>query len=488
MPLMSWQQQVADTALELRDDGTLAYRDVVVHVPRQQGKSRLLLVVMLARALAEPRQGIRYSAQSGVMARSKLVDDWLPELQQSPIGSMFTTRLVNGHEALRFSNGSRIELVATTRKSGHGLVIDLAVIDEAFALADSRLEQALKPAMVTRPSPQLWVVSTAGTPEESPYLWSKVEAGRQLAGAGLDVGVAYFEWSAPEDADPADREAWYSCMPALGHTIDESAIEADLASMPLPDFQRAYLNQWRAPASDPVIPLERWRELADPYSESPVPQVLAIDASPEGTTDTAAIAAAAQRDDGRIHVGVLEHGPGRGWVVERMAELFREHSRRKVLVDARGPARELVDDLEHAGVRRIVVTSAGEMTMACEGFLRAVNEGRIAHRGTAELTAAIDGARKRTLGDSWAWKRRGSSSDITPLVGATLAHFGCRNESARRYVWSWREAFYGPEDADATELEHVEDPFDPARLAAVMRRRGFDEATIERVLVDKEEG
>jgi len=73
-PLMPWQQQVADVALELREDGRLAYREVVVHVPRQQGKSRLLLVVMLTRALVEPRQGIRYSAQSGVMARGKLID------------------------------------------------------------------------------------------------------------------------------------------------------------------------------------------------------------------------------------------------------------------------------------------------------------------------------------------------------------------------------------------------------------------------------
>jgi hypothetical protein len=33
---------------------------------------------------------------------------------------------------------------------------------------------------------------------------SKVETGRALAGAGLDTGTCYFEWSAPEDADPAD--------------------------------------------------------------------------------------------------------------------------------------------------------------------------------------------------------------------------------------------------------------------------------------------
>jgi phage terminase large subunit-like protein len=425
-PLLGWQQYVADVGLEVLPNGKFAYREVVVHVPRQQGKSRLLLIVMLVRALAERRQRVIYTAQSGLMARGKLIDDWLPELEQSQFASLFTTRLVNGHEALRFSNDSRIELVASTRKAGHGLTIDLAMIDEAFALPDARLEQALKPAMVTRSSPQLWITSTAGVPSESAYLWSKVETGRQMAGAGLDGGMGYFEWSAPEDADPGDPDVWRACMPALSRTVPAEAITADFQSMQVGEFCRAYLNQWRAPASDPVIPLERWRELAEPYAESPAPEVLAVDASPEGTTDTACVAAATRRGDGRIHVGVLEHGPGRGWVVERVAELFREHSPRKVLVDARGPARELVDDLEQAGVRRLVITNAGEMSQACEFFLRAVNDGRIVHRGTAELMAAIDGARKRTLGDSWAWKRRGSSCDITPLVAVTVAHYGAR--------------------------------------------------------------
>jgi hypothetical protein len=421
---MPWQRHVADVALELGPDGKFSYREIVVHVPRQQGKSRLLLIVMLARALAERHQQVVYTAQSGLMARSKLIDSWLPELAQSRFASMFSTRLVNGHEALRFANESRIELVSSTRKAGHGLVIDLAVIDEAFALPDARLEQALKPAMVTRPSPQLWIVSTAGLPSESPYLWSKVQAGRELAGAGLDSGTCYFEWSADESADPGDPAIWAACMPALGLTTPLAAIQSDFVSMALPEFQRAYLNMWRAPASDPVIPLERWRELAEPWEASPAPQVLAVDVSPEGTS--AAVAGAARRNDGRIHVGVLESGPGTAWVAPAVASLFREHSPRQVAMDARGPAASLELDLTEAGVRRIVKTTAPEMTQSCQAFLDAVNQGRIVHRGTAELLAAIDGAATRQLGDGWALKRRGSASDISPLVAVVLAHEGAR--------------------------------------------------------------
>jgi hypothetical protein len=42
----------------------------------------------------------------------------------------------------------------------------------------------------------------------------------------------------------------------------------------------------------------------------------------------------------------------------------------------------------------------------------------------AGLTSAVAGAAKRTLGDAWAWDRRGVSVGICPLVAATLAAWG----------------------------------------------------------------
>jgi hypothetical protein len=37
------------------------------------------------------------------------------------------------------------------------------------------------------------------------------------------------------------------------------------------------------------------------------------------------------------------------------------------------------------------------------------------------MAAAIQGAVKRQVGESWAWSRRSSAVDISPLVAATLA-------------------------------------------------------------------
>ena len=85
-PLMAWQEQVANVGLEVLEDGTPAYREIVVTVPRQSGKTALVLAWEVHRALAwGSAQAIAYTAQTGFDARRKLMDDQVPALQNSPL-------------------------------------------------------------------------------------------------------------------------------------------------------------------------------------------------------------------------------------------------------------------------------------------------------------------------------------------------------------------------------------------------------------------
>ena len=90
----------------------------------------------------------------------------------------YTVRLSNGKERILWNqNGSIIRPSATTPTAGHGKTLDLAIIDEAFAHTDLRVDQSFGPPMLTRPEPQTWIVSTAGT-WESVYFNAKRAAGR----------------------------------------------------------------------------------------------------------------------------------------------------------------------------------------------------------------------------------------------------------------------------------------------------------------------
>lgn len=444
-PLMPWQQLVADTALEVDPEtGRLAYREVRLTVPRQSGKTTLILAKNIHRMLRARafggRQRLIYTAQTRKKAREKFVDDYIEELKHvRALRGRWREQLGYGSESIRWENGSIWGIESNTEKAGHGGTLDVGDIDEAFAQPDGRLEQALKPAMITRPQPQLWIVSTAGT-ESSIYLKGKVDSGRKLAEAGNDTGVAYFEWSAEQGADPEDPATWWSCMPALGHTVTEDAVRADLQSMPtVAEFCRAYLNWWMPRvADDQIIPPLEWLACADPASQIHGAKVWALDVAPNGSRTS--IAVAGPRPDGRPHLELVESRPDSGWAVQRLVDLTRAHQtarlrvgekwRTGLLVDPTGPAGELVPKLRETGVDPYLV-STRDMVAACGGLQMSVRERGVVHIGQQQLQAALDGASRRDVGDGgWAFARKRSDVDITPVVAAALALHGFRMASA----------------------------------------------------------
>jgi phage terminase large subunit-like protein len=433
---MPWQQYVADVALEINPEtGRLVYREVGLTVPRQSGKTTLVLALCVQRALGFGKaQRIVYAAQTRNDARKKWEDDHVVALEMSDFNPLFRVRKTNGNEAILWRNRSQHGITSNTEKAGHGPTLDLAFVDEAFAQIDDRLEQAFKPSMITRPQPQLWVVSTAGTPQ-SVYLRAKVDAGRLRTQEDVTERAAYFEWSAPEDADPEDRAVWRACMPALGHTITEEAIAADFETMKLIEFQRAYLNQWcDRNVHEPIIDPAVWSGLADPKSTALDPVTFAIDATPERSA--ASIATAGRREDGRFHGEVVDHRPGTGWLLNRILELEQRWHPCAWVLDPAGPAGSLIPSLQEQGIEPVLI-SAREMAQACGAIYDDCVNDNIRHLDQAMLNAAIAGAKKRPLGDSWAWHRKDSAVDISPLVAVTLARHGIATHQPEEAVEPW---------------------------------------------------
>lgn len=418
---MPWQRHVADVAFEIDPaTGLFVYREVRLTVPRQSGKTTLMLAAMTHRCVAMGGiQRVSYTAQTGKDARLKWEDEHVPALERSPFSALMQIRRTNGSEAIRWSDGSIWSLMATTETAGHGAQLDLGVIDEAFALTDDRLEQSMKPAMVTRPQPQLWVVSTAGT-NGSSYLNDKVDDGRLRALAGDTRAVAYFEWSAPDGADAADEATWLQCMPALGLTVPIEAIRSDFESMREPEFRRAYLNQRQdRSAAQPwqVVTDDQWQKCLDDRSRIDGPVSLALDVTPSRSMSS--LCAAGLRSDKVAHIEVIGNRPGTGWVIDWFTpERVREY--RSITIDPVSSAGSMVGDLRRLGLT-VNEISTREMATGCGKFFDLVVAGNLRHIGQVPLTAAISGAKRRKLGDAWGWHRRDTAVDVSPLVSCTLA-------------------------------------------------------------------
>jgi hypothetical protein len=169
-----------------------------------------------------------------------------------------------------------------------------------------------------------------------------------------------------------------------------------------------------------VIDPTSWAACRDARSQLAGLPCFAIDVTP--SRDAGSVGVAGWRPDGRRHVEVVDHRPGTDWLVGRLADLQRRWQPWPTIVDPGSPAGSLLVDLHAAGVQTETV-SAREYAQGCGQFFDAVVDGQVRHLEQPVLNLAVFAARKRPLGDAWAWARK-TGGDISPLVSVTLAHWG----------------------------------------------------------------
>lgn len=444
LELDPWQAFVLEHSLGERPDGRWAARDVGAIVPRQNGKNAILEARELAGLFLLGERLIVHTAHEGATAAESMRR--LEELIEAT--PEFSRRVkafwhANGKEAIELMGGQRIRFRTRTKGGGRGFSADCVVFDEAMILPDSTVS-ALLPTLSARPNPQVWYTGSAV--DQAIHEHGIVLARIRERGHRGDPNLAFFEYSADfrdaegNEADPSsltaeqigDRDKWREANPALGVRIHEEDIEAEIVGMDNRGFavERLGVGSW--PSTDPafgsVIDLARWRSLADPGSRISGPVCLSFDVTPDRAYSS--ICAAGRRADGLLHAQVIERRAGTGWLAGRVRELRDEHRPSAVLCDGNGPA------ASHAkAVGNVTVLTSTDYVRSCGAFFDMVANSRLRHLGTGELDSAIRGAAKRPLVDAWAWSRKSSAVDISPLVGVTLAAWYADNPHASGFIF-----------------------------------------------------
>lgn len=433
-PFLRWQRHVADVGLEFDPiTGRYIRREVWVTVPRQSGKTTLVLCIELDRGITFPYglppdviaehrldepQSIVYSAQTGFDARKKLIEDQAERKLIRPDIAQFVDRVKRGvgNESIDLVTGSTIQPISSSAEAGHGRTLDLAVADEAFADTTAAREGSLMPAMNSRKWGQLWGISTAGT-DESLWLKSKVELGRAAVLEGdPSSSIAYFEWSGDAADDPADESKWWEYMPALGTAIgDLDVVRHAQRNLEPGEFDRAYRNLWTVTGSR-LLPADVWDGVNDPTLELDGSIVLGIDA--DSTLSTAAIVACDA--SGRLE---LVDTVALGALVNLVAKISDAQGAR-VALDKGGPLTSKVPDLEAAlGADRLISVGVPELVAAAGELYSAIGDGECTIRTDGRFEEAAAAAQKRKVGDRWLFVRTPAT---IPIVAASLAYWARR--------------------------------------------------------------
>ncbi|WP_406527371.1 terminase [Streptomyces sp. I8-5] len=460
LELDPWQQWVLQHALGEKDEWyynsvlgkqmrkSSAY-EIALIVARQNGKGTVMEALELAWLFLLGAKVICHSAHEFATSkehfqRIESLISGTPELKgELARGGI---KWSHGDESITLANGQRLIFKTRTKGAARGFSIDKLVMDEAMILKNEQVA-AMQFATSARPDVQIMYAGSAGDRDSEHF-----GRARDRGIAGSDQRLFFAEWSADlcdemcyrdctEHTDrPDNPRTWARANPGLGYRLQIDNIQSEFNGMDSDVFntERLSVGDWPVLGEAwRVISQAAWMNRYDEMSRIQGAPVFSIDTTPD--LRYSCIAAAGSNGEGSCHVevtgqnGVMDHRPGTKWVVPRAVELSKRHRGSVFVIDKGTQAGAYIDELTNAGVKVLTPTTR-EFAQGCGDFYSGIvprgggPDPDIVHIDQPELKSAVAGADKRELADLWAWDKRNSSVDISPLVAVTNAVWGYRKQ------------------------------------------------------------
>lgn len=409
--LDEWQRWVLEQALYRRRDDKWSAFDVLLAVPRQNGKGAVLEALILYHLYVLRTSLTVYSAHEFKTATETFLrikslienDDELRSLSPSIMTA-------NGKESITTTFGSRLKIVARSRGSLRGFSAECLICDEAYDLPRAVIGAAL-PTVSAQPNPQVWYVSSAPH-SDSELLHSLLDR----MDKGQEARLFGAEWGNPEGTEDS-KEAVHRVNPGHPHRLNEDNLDAERPTLLASgEYERERLGiRSRLEGTEPgIIDPAAWANVCDDNVELEMESAFFAADMSEDRTYAGIVAFQA----GQIEV--VDYREGVGWLEDRIVELYEKY-RKPFAIDGRGPVSTVIEPCKRRTVTFTDLSS--ELVRATGDMLDAINDRAVKVRTDTDLDRAAMGASKRDVGDAFVWTRKNSSAEISLLVAATLARY-----------------------------------------------------------------
>jgi hypothetical protein len=401
IPLLGWQKFIIRHSHELLPDGSLRFKSLLILIARQNGKTTLMVYL----ALFWLTHGIPM-----ILASSSLLDT-AKESWELALEIMEERPDIFGRVHVRRSGGQlsatlveleghpRFKCVSATRKGGRGLSgVHRTVQDELREQHSDEADAAVSNTTLAVAEPQDWMLSNAGTPES--VVLNKYRA---LGLSGSDPTFGMFEYSAPEDCELGDFDAWRAANPALGHTISPANLLSKLGKG-AKTFRVENLCISDDGGAADAVPAAAWDACADPgtLGAHRAAVALCVDLAPD--LGHVSAVAAAVLPDGRVRVETVGVWPTTAAMRKDLPSLVAKVRPRKFGWFANSPAKAL--EREFAKLKRGAAIPAASTAGICMALAELIKAGRLAHSNDAMLAMHILGSKRRTSGEGWVFDRK----------------------------------------------------------------------------------
>ena len=398
--LMPWQR-LAARYLTGRVRRRWAFREVVVVVARQNGKTELLIPLILQRLRAGEK--ILHTAQNRDLPRqtflriARLVAG-LPEID--------SIRKANGQEEILTVNGGRYKLVAPN-SNVRGESADTVLLDEVREQEDQDVMDAILPTITARPNPQVIYLSNAGS--ETSLILNDLR--RRKDG---DKRLAYLEWSAAPGRTLDDREGWAEANPGLGITINIETMEYNLANRPPASFETEHLCRWVISTQPRLVDDLAWQRCRDQVG-IPLRPAFAINMDPSGTRVSAVIAW--PQSNGTVACQVVLDEIGEPIDTDVLGPALRQAAMKLGALNVSYDPWTDADLARH--FRDPKPLTGREWANASENFVRVVDSGRLRWQDATQITSDLAWTARKPH-ESGAWQAVKAKED-RPITAALAA-------------------------------------------------------------------
>jgi phage terminase large subunit-like protein len=417
MPLLPWQKFVLTDMLRVDKKGNYIRKTNLLLVARQNGKTHLARMVILAHLLKWDSKNILIMSSNRSMALDTFRQVcWVLESNDHLKGFVKQIRYANGTESIEMLDGTRLDVVAATRDGSRGRTADFLYIDELREISEEGYRAAI-PTTRARPNSQTLLTSNAG--DAFSIVLNDM---RERALENPPKSFGFYEYSAPQYAKITDRKAWASANPALGYTITEEALEESVATSPVENTRTELLCQWIASLQSPFPP-----NSIEDCSDSTLQMsagaytVFAFDKSP--SSRDAALVAGQILPDGRIGIGVLQTWESLVSVDELLiakdikawADIYRP---RQILHD-KYATQTIADRLTNAGQMCMDISGA-QFYQACSDLLDATVNQKWVHAGQDLLITQFANVAAKTNDSSWRIVKRQSAGSVAIPISVAM--------------------------------------------------------------------
>lgn len=422
--LDEWQEWLIRHLLERYPEGhqragELRYRQVVVSMGRQNGKSLLAAILGVYGMLMHQPAGASVISLASSIDQARIIyNRVLFVIQSNPFLSKRFKKASESRGIVTADGTGRYDVKPAKEGALQGIPISLCLFDELH-LAKQGMWSAAVLGTAQRKDGIVIGITTAGD-QNSETLLELYKSGQAAASGDDELDrFGFFCWEAPKHAQVNDPDALRAANPSIAAgRLDLETVLSDIKTLPEHEARRYRLNQFISGSAQSWIPSDTFRKAGDRLTIPQTGGVFAVDISRNWEHATIAYA---NEVDGQHHTELVQTfvSPNETQLYNRLVELHTQFAPRAIALDDR-TLPGLGKRLKMNGLP-VWQLWTKEISAACSVVYSLFATEKAKHNNDPLLIKQSPNGIAKYSGETWLISRKESLGEIDALMSTIMA-------------------------------------------------------------------